>query len=56
MRWRLTPPALRMFTQPFKQAQIKENIKSPRNWPLCGEITAGEFPAQMSGNAENVSV
>ena len=27
-----------MFTQPFIQAQIKENIKAPRHWPLCGEI------------------
>ena len=29
------------------QAPIKENIKAPRHWPLCGE-----FP----GDAENVSV
>ena len=21
------------------QAQIKENIKAPRHWPLCGEFT-----------------
>ena len=35
------------------QIQIKENIKAPRHWPLCGEFT-GEFPAQMSSNAENV--
>ena len=27
------------------QAQIKENIKAPRHWPLCGEFTGtGEFP------------
>ena len=40
------------------QAQIKENIKAPRHWPLCGELTAltGEFPAQMASNAENVSI
>ena len=36
-----------MFTQPFIQAQISENIKAPRHWPLCGE-----FPAQMARNAE----
>ena len=37
------------------QAQIKENIKAPRHWPLCGEITGtGEFPAQRASNAENV--
>ena len=38
-RWRLKPPALPLFTQPFIQAQIKENIKTPRHWPLCGEFT-----------------
>ena len=31
------PP--RLFTQPFIQAQIKENIKAPRQWPLPGEMT-----------------
>ena len=31
--------ASRLFTQPFIQAQIKENIKAPRHWPLCGEFT-----------------
>ena len=36
-------------------AQIKENIKALRYWPLCGEFT-GEFPAQMASNAENVSI
>ena len=30
--------------------QIKENIKAPPHWPLCG------FPAQMASNAENVSI
>ena len=28
-----------LFTQPFIQAQIEENIKAPRHWPLCGEFT-----------------
>ena len=38
------------------RAQIKENIKAPRHWPLCGEFTGtGEFPAQRASNAENVS-
>ena len=47
----------RLFTQPFIQTQIKENIKAPRHWPLCGEFTGtGEFPAQMASNAENVSI
>ena len=43
--------ASRLFTQPFIQAQIKENIKAPRRWPLCREFTA-----QMASNAENVSI
>ena len=29
-------PASRLFTQPFIQAEIKENIKGPRHWPLWG--------------------
>ena len=38
-------------------AQIKENIKAPRHWPLCWEFTGtGYFPAQMAGNAENASI
>ena len=37
--------------QPFIQAHIKENIKAPRHWPLCGE-----FPAQIASNAENVFI
>ena len=41
----------------FIRAQIKENIKAPRHWPLCGEFTGpGDFPAQRASNAENVSV
>ena len=48
-------PASRLITQPFIQAYIKENIKAPRHWPLCGEFT-GEFPAQMASNAENVFI
>ena len=29
----------------YIQGKIKENIKAPRHWPLCGE-----FPAQMASN------
>ena len=29
----------RLLTQPFIQAQMKEAIKAPRHWPLCGEFT-----------------
>ena len=36
---------------------MKENIKAPRHWPLCGEFTGtGEFPAQKASYAENVSI
>ena len=36
-RWRLKSPAPRLFAQPFVQAQIKENTKALRHWPLWGE-------------------
>ena len=56
-RWRLKSPASPLFTQPFIRVQIKENIKAPRHWPLCGEFTGtGEFPAQRASYAENVSI
>ena len=35
-RWRFKSLASRLFTQPFFQAQIKENTKAPRHWPLWG--------------------
>ena len=55
--WRLRSPASRLFTQPFIQTQIKENIKAPRHWPLCGEFTGtGEFPAQRASYVEYVSI
>ena len=38
-RWRLKSPASRLFTQPFIQSQIKENIKAPRNWPTQRPVT-----------------
>ena len=54
---RLKSPASRLFTQTLIQTQIKENIKAPRHWPLCGEFTGtGEFPAQRDSYAENVSI
>ena len=43
-RWRLKSPASPMFTQPFIQAHIKENIKALRHWPLWGNSpVTGEF-------------
>ena len=55
--WRLKSPASRLFTQPFIQVQIKENIKALCHWPLCGEFTGDRWiPAQMPSNAETVSI
>ena len=43
-------PDLRLFTQPFIQEQIQENVTGlcARNSPV--------IPAQMASNAENVSI
>ena len=48
-RWRLKSPASRLFTQLFIQAQIKENIKAPRHWPLWGEFTGDWWIAPTKG-------
>ena len=42
-RLRLKSPASRLFDQPLVQAQIKENIKAPRHWPLSGESTGDRW-------------
>ena len=59
--WRLRSPASWLFIQSFIQAQIRENIKALRHWPLCGEFTGDrwitrivELLAQMDSNAETV--
>ena len=44
--------ASRLFTQLFILAQIKENIKVPRHWPLSWEFT---FLARMASNAKMFS-
>ena len=33
----------RRITEPFAQAQIKENIKAPRHWPLWGTSTGDRW-------------
>ena len=38
-----------MFTQPFIQTQIKENVKAPRHWPLCGDITGDRWIPRTNG-------
>ena len=55
--WRLKSPASLLFTQPFVQVQIKENIKSPRHRSLWGKFTGDRWiPAQRASNAETVSI
>ena len=48
-RWRLKSPASPLFTQPFIQAQIKENIKAPSHWPLGGEFTGDRWIPRTNG-------
>ena len=48
---RLKSPASRLFTQPFIQAQIKENIKAPRHWPLCGEFIGDRWIPRTKGQS-----
>ena len=49
MRWRLKSPVSLLFTQPFIQAQIKENIKAPRHWPLCEEFIGDQWISLTNG-------
>ena len=49
MLWYLKSPASRLFTQPFIEAQIKENIKAPIHWPLWGEFTADQGIPRTKG-------
>ena len=56
-RWRLKSPASRVFAWPFVQAQIRQNTKSPRHWPLWGESTSDRcIPPKRANNTENVSI
>ena len=41
--------SLMIFTQPSIQAQIKENIKAPRHWPLGAEFTGGRLIPRTNG-------
>ena len=42
-RWRFKSPVSRLFTQPFIQTQVKENIKALRHWPLWVEFTGDQW-------------
>ena len=49
VRWRLKSPASWLFTQHLIPAQIKENIKDPRHWPMCGEFTSDRWIHRTKG-------
>ena len=42
-------PALRLFAKPFIQAQIKEDVKVPRHWPLWREFTGDRWIPRTKG-------
>ena len=48
-RLRLKSPASRLLTQSFIQTQIKENIKAPRHWSLCGGFTGERWIPRTKG-------
>ena len=48
-RWHLKSPASWLFIQPFIQAQIKENIKALRHWPLWREFTHDRWIPRANG-------
>ena len=33
----------------YSAQQIKENIKAPRHWPLCGEFTGDRWIPRTNG-------
>ena len=39
----------RLSNQPFIQAEMKENIKAPRHWPLWGEFTGDRSIPRTKG-------
>ena len=53
-QWCLKSPASRLFAQTFVQAEIKENTKAPRHWPLS-PVTVG-FLSQRASSAEKVFI
>ena len=48
-RWRLKSPDSRLFAQPFIQGADQRNIKAPRHWPLCGELTGHRWIPRTKG-------
>ena len=55
MRWRFKSPESQLLAQSCVQAQIKENLKALRHWPLWGEFTGARWiPRTKASNADNV--
>ena len=40
-----------VYSTVFIQTQIKENIKAPRHWPLCGEFTGDRWIPRTNGQS-----
>ena len=38
-----------LTTEPFIQTHINDNIKAPRQWPLCGEFTGDRWIPRTNG-------
>ena len=38
-----------VYSTVYIQTQIKENIKAPRYWPLCGELTGDRWIPRTNG-------
>ena len=38
-----------IYSTVFIQKQIKENIKAPHHWPLCGEFTGDRWIPRKNG-------
>ena len=41
--------SLTIYSQSFIQTQIKEIIKAPRHWPLCGEFIGDRWIPRTHG-------
>ena len=48
-RLRIKSSVSPLFTQLFIQAQLKENVKASRHWPLCGEFTGHRWIPRTNG-------
>ena len=54
--WRLKSPASPLYAELFVQAQIRENIKVPRHWPLWREFTGDRWIPRIKVQLRGVSI